>query len=106
MVSARLKHFSKTVHHVNPRSPECHPTLAMAHAVTPIEAVNLIISPKIGVSIVDEMIELNIKNLFVQPGAGTPEIIDKAKAAGVEVVEGCVLIAPDREFSEGGKAKL
>jgi len=100
MVAARLKHFNKVVHHVNPRDRNCLPSLAVAHEKEPIEAVNLIISPKIGLGIVEEMIQLEIKCLFIQPGAGTAAIIEKARAADIEIVESCVLITPDKDFRE------
>ncbi|GMI41655.1 hypothetical protein TeGR_g1721 [Tetraparma gracilis] len=101
-VAARYRQFQKSVHLVNPRDERCLPSLSAAGEK--IDAVNLIISPKVGPSIVDEMIALDIKNLFIQPGAGTPEIVEKARGGGIEVLEGCVLVTPDSEFKEGGAA--
>jgi len=84
------------VYPVNPRDSTCYATLSSLPS--PPDAVNLIISPKIGVSIIDEMITLNVGHVFIQPGAGTTEIRGKAKGSGIEVEEGCVLVTPDAEF--------
>jgi len=98
-VVSRLRHFQKTVFLVNSRSDKCLPNLAAAEEQ--IDAVNLIVSPKVGVGIVDEMISLGITNLFIQPGAGTQEIVDKAEAGGIEVIQGCVIVTPDANFNDG-----
>ncbi|GMH96823.1 hypothetical protein TrVE_jg2469 [Triparma verrucosa] len=94
-VVQRLIANNKQVYRVNPRAPEepCFANLALCHQQEPIEAVNLIISPKVGPAIVDDMISLGIPNLFIQPGAHPgEEAISKAIAAGITVREGCVLI--------------
>jgi predicted CoA-binding protein len=91
-VLARLKSSGKEVYAVNSRDPTCFPTLTAVG--NPIDAVNLIINSKVGAGIVDEMIELGIMNLFIQPGAGSEEIMEKAKAGGVTVRNGCVLVEP------------
>lgn len=57
-----------------------------------IDVVDLIISPLVGPSIIDDMAEMGISNVFIQPGAGTPDIISRAEAAGISVHQGCVLV--------------
>ena len=94
-VVARLQANNKYVHLINPRAaPEdCFPTLAAAHEVKPIEAVNLIINPKIGPAFIDEMIALEIPNLFIQPGAApSDDVLERASSAGITIQHGCVLV--------------
>ena len=93
-VVARLQANNKHVHLINPRAPEkCFPTLAAAHEVMPIEAVNLIINPKAGPAFIDEMIALEIPNLFIQPGAAPPaHVLEGASSAGITIQHGCVLV--------------
>jgi hypothetical protein len=45
-----------------------------------------------GMKIVDECEALEIRNLFIQPGAGSAELIEKALGKEMSVREGCVLI--------------
>jgi uncharacterized protein len=77
---------------VNPRETEGRCFTSLKDVKLPIDVVDLVISPKVGPSIVDEMIELDIKNIFIQPGAGSDEIVEKCKAAGISVHQGCVLM--------------
>lgn len=49
-------------------------------------------NPTMGMKIVDECEALEIRNLFIQPGAGSAELIEKALGKEMSVREGCVLI--------------
>jgi predicted CoA-binding protein len=92
-VLARLQSSGKEVYAINSRDDKC---LASLHDIPgeQVDAVNLIVNSKVGLTIVDQMIELKINNLFIQPGAGSADLIAKAKAGGLEVREGCVLVEP------------
>lgn len=58
-----------------------------------IDCVSVVVSPKRSEKVVDEAIELGIKYLWFQPGTFTPEIIEKAENAGINVVfYNCVLV--------------
>ena len=58
----------------------------------PVEVVNLIINPRRGVGIIDDMKALSIKNVWIQPGAASPEILQKCAESGIAVHQGCVLV--------------
>ena len=110
-VAERLRARGKTVHLVNPRerNGRCFLSLAEAAAAAAaaaddaasdaaaasgaaaIDVVDLIISPKLGPSIIEEMRSLGIPDVFIQPGAGSDEIRDACREAGIRVHEGCVL---------------
>lgn len=57
-----------------------------------MDCVDLVVNPTMGMTIVDECNALGITNLFVQPGAGSQELIEKARGADMCVHEGCVLV--------------
>lgn len=59
-----------------------------------IDAVNLIISPRVGVEVLGEMAERNIQYCFIQPGADGPDVLAKATELGITVEQGCVLAQP------------
>ena len=94
-VLTRLTSCGRTVYVVNPRDASALPSLLSIPNATSVQCVNLIMSPKYSAFVIPEMRTLGIKNLFIQPGAGTPDLIAKAKKEGITVHEGCVLVEMD-----------
>ena len=45
-----------------------------------------------GMDVVEQMAALGIRNLFVQPGAGSKELSSRCEELGIAVHEGCVLV--------------
>ena len=81
----------------------------------PIEVVNIIVNPKQvlrrplsacgsspsvvavapgvqGLLTIEEIIQLGIQNVWIQPGAESPAILERCRSAGIHVHEGCVLM--------------
>jgi len=58
----------------------------------PVDVVDLVVNPAKGVDVVNEMAELGIKNLWIQPGAGSREILELAAKKNIAVHNGCVLV--------------
>jgi len=56
-----------------------------------VEVLDLCIAPAVGLGIVREANELGIRNVFIQPGASSDEIVEYCKANGMAVHQGCVL---------------
>ena len=56
-----------------------------------VEVLDLCIAPAVGLGIVREAKELGIQNVFIQPGAGSDEIVEYCKTNGMAVHQGCVL---------------
>ena len=54
--------------------------------------MDLVVNPRMGMDVVEQMGELGIHNLFVQPGAGSEEIRNRCQALGIALHEGCVLV--------------
>ena len=63
----------------------------------PIDVVDLIISPTMGLGIIDEMVDLGISDIFIQPGAESEEVLEKCLQSDIRVHQGCVL----RELPQG-----
>ena len=91
-IAEKLRGAGKDVFVVNPREKQERCATALADVPSSVDVVDLVISPKIGPAIIDDMASLGIKNVFIQPGAGSDEIIAKCATAGISVHEGCVLI--------------
>ena len=58
-----------------------------------VEAVNVVVPPKVALGILEECKRLNIKNVWLQPGADTLEVVEKAKELGLRVVyDACIMV--------------
>lgn len=59
-----------------------------------VESLSIITPPAVTAKIVDEAINLGVKNIWMQPGAEHEGAIQKAEAAGLNVIHGgpCVLV--------------
>ena len=49
-------------------------------------------TPVPGLTLVDEMAELGIKKVFIQPGAGSEAVLKRCEEKGIDVFQGCVMI--------------
>lgn len=91
-----LKKADYTVFPVNPAlsfigGDRCYPSVSDL-PVKP-SAVNVVVSPKIGVKIVEECAELGIKNVWLQPGANGAEVVEAAEKAGLNAIhQSCVMV--------------
>lgn len=91
---------------VNPRAErildiECAPDLAAAAARGPLEIVNIFRRPEDVPPIVDEAIALGAKAIWMQLGIASPEAAERARRAGLAVVEDhCIAVEHNRIFGE------
>lgn len=58
-----------------------------------IDLATLYVPPQVGESLIDELAGKNIRELWVNPGAGSPTLIAKARRCGIEPVMHCSIIA-------------
>jgi hypothetical protein len=85
-----------TVFPINPSrdtvgGEKAYPDLAsLPHPPT---IINLVIPPERGLAVVDEVIELGYDNVWLQPGADSPELLAKLEAAGLRyVADSCIMV--------------
>ncbi|MBX9724074.1 MAG: CoA-binding protein [Candidatus Obscuribacterales bacterium] len=59
-----------------------------------VESISVITPPKITERIVDDAIACGVKHIWMQPGAESLSAIEKAEAAGINVISGgaCLLV--------------
>jgi len=84
-----------TVFPVSPRYPEIlgqkvYPSIE-ALPETP-DVINLVVNPEAGLEAMHQAAARGVKYALVQPGAESPEITDYAKANGIQLLEGCILM--------------
>ena len=87
-----------TVVPINPSEKEIegqtvYPTLTEAMEVNSISVVVTVVPPKITSKIMDEVLDLGIRFVWMQPGSEDEESIQIAEESGIEVVSGsCIMI--------------
>jgi predicted CoA-binding protein len=91
-VAKRLQHEGKTVHLVNPndQTGTLHKSLKSING--PVDVIDLIINSYQGLELMKEAADLGIKQVFIQPGACSSEILQLCAERGIEVHQGCVLV--------------
>ena len=57
-----------------------------------IDAIDLCINAKLGIEYIKEAKELGIKNVLIQPGAESDEILRYCKENGINAIENCALV--------------
>lgn len=96
MIYRKLKRKGYTVYAVNPRydtveGDPCYPSLSALPQKAAV--VNMVVSPKIGRSFIEEAIRLQIPYLWFQPGTYSDELGELAEQNGLQAVQACALVA-------------
>jgi uncharacterized protein len=67
----------------------------LASLAEPVDGISIVTPPAVTKKVVEQAIQLSIKNIWMQPGAENPEAIEAAERAGANVIAGgpCVLVA-------------
>ena len=55
-----------------------------------IDVVDMVVNPKQGIKVMEEIKELGIKYVWLQPGTRSQEIRDFAAENGIEIIEDCI----------------
>ena len=63
----------------------------------PVDAVNLVVNPSIGIDVVRQAADLGVKRIWAQPGAESREIAAFCRDRDLAYVEGCVLVEGPRQ---------
>jgi uncharacterized protein len=99
-ITNRLRSHGKEVHRVNSTPGKSMPPAEfnfLGECPGPIDVVDVVCNPAMGMKVVEEALSLGIKAMWFQPGADDPEVVAKARDAGIETHCGCVLVdLPER----------
>lgn len=83
-----------TVYPINPKEAEIE-GLKVYKSVkeigVPLDRVTLYLSPKIGITMLEEIASVKPKELFVNPGAESDELMNRAGELGLNAVFGCAI---------------
>ena len=85
-----------TVYPVNPKEPEIEGIPAyktIADVPQPVDRASLYVPPSLGIQLLAAISDHRIKELWVNPGSGSPELLARAEQLGLQTVEACSLVA-------------
>ncbi len=60
---------------------------------TEIERATLYVPPKVGLKIIEEIAQKGVKELYVNPGAESDELVNKARKLGLNPILACSILA-------------
>lgn len=84
-----------TVYPVNPSEPEIeglksYPSVSAIPG--PVDRASLYLPPAIGIAVLDEIQRKGIRELWVNPGAESDALIEKAERLGLETIQACSIV--------------
>jgi uncharacterized protein len=88
-------HQSYTVVPINPheREIEGHRTYATVLDVPgTIDMATVYVPPEIGIGVMDELAEKKIGEVWLNPGADGPEVVERARQLGLKPIQACSII--------------
>jgi predicted CoA-binding protein len=59
----------------------------------PVEVASLYVPPQVGEGLLEDLAAKGIKTVFANPGADSPELVEKGKKLGLEVYVACSIVA-------------
>ncbi len=82
---------------VNPKSAEIAGQKAYASLAAlpeqPFGRVSVYVPPSVGVKLLDEIAALDVREVWINPGSESPELLARAEALGLPVVQGCSIVS-------------
>jgi uncharacterized protein len=92
-----------TVYPVNPKETVVEGIPAyrtITDIPAPIDRASLYVPPAVGIGLLDAISAHRVKELWVNPGSGSPELLARAETLGLAVVEACSIIAAGAGLEE------
>jgi predicted CoA-binding protein len=89
-----------TVYPVNSRETDIEglPTYrSIAEVPGPVDRVSLYVPPAIGIQLLEAIRAHGSPELWINPGAGSPELVARAEQLGLTIIEACSIVAVQSE---------
>jgi predicted CoA-binding protein len=65
----------------------------------PIDMATIYVAPAVGLRVLDEIAKKGIREVWLNPGADSPEVVDRARELGLELVVACSIVGIGRSPS-------
>ncbi|MBL9123166.1 MAG: CoA-binding protein [Planctomycetaceae bacterium] len=93
-VRAHLKQ-GYDVYPINPRAAEIEglPAYArLADVPVALDRISVYLPPAVGLGVLDEIAAKGCRELWLNPGSDAPEVVDKARALGLDPIVACSIV--------------
>ncbi len=58
-----------------------------------IDRALLYVPPSVGIKVLDDIAEKGVRDVYVNPGAGSPELLERGRELRLNMIEACSIIA-------------
>ena len=93
-VRAHLKQ-GYDVYPINPRASEIEGLKSyarLADVPVALDRVSVYLPPAVGLKVLDEIASKGCRELWLNPGSDAPEVVEKARALGLEPIVACSIV--------------
>lgn len=88
-------HQGYTVYAINPHAKEIegHPVYASVLDVPgPIDMATVYVPPRVGVRVMEDLAAKQVGEIWLNPGADGPEVVERANELGLKTIQACSII--------------
>ena len=85
-----------TVYPVNPKESRVEELPAFRSILEipgPVDRASFYIPPAAGLKVIEEVAKKGVKEVYLNPGSGSPELVEKARNLGIEPIVACSILA-------------
>ena len=92
-----------TVYPVNPKEDEiegikCYKSIM--DIPDEVDRATLYVPPEVGIKLLEQIAAKGVKELYINPGADSPELLEKARKLGLEPIVACSILAIGQQPDE------
>lgn len=91
------KRIGYTIYPINPKEAEIEGFKAYKSIldlpVKELDMVSFYLYPELGLKVIEDVAKLKVKEVWLNPGAESDELIEKAEALGLNVIAACSIVA-------------
>lgn len=90
-----FRHHGDTVVPINPKEPEVEGLKAYASVLEvpgPIDMATFYVAPRVGLTLLDDVARKGITEVWFNPGASSPELVERATALKLRPVVACSIL--------------
>jgi predicted CoA-binding protein len=80
---------------INPKDPEVEGEktyTSVLDVAGPIDMATMYVAPAVGVKILEELATKGVAEVWLNPGADSPEVVERAKALGLNPIVACSIV--------------
>jgi uncharacterized protein len=89
-------HQGYIVFPINPHEKEIEGHRAFASVLDvpgPIDMATVYVRPEVGVRVMDDLAAKHVGEIWLNPGADGPEVVERAERLGLKTIQACSIIA-------------